>query len=107
MNKDKVVYLNSEEELEEFSKKEVHILYFSSENCNVCHSVFPKLLDMTSEYDIEIGRIDVNKNVKLAGQHLIFSIPTILVFSEGREVARESRFVDFEKLNRTLGILMS
>lgn len=107
MNKDKVVYLNSEEELEEFSKKEVHILYFSSENCNVCHSVFPKLLDMTSEYDIEIGRIDVNKNVKLAGQHLIFSIPTILVFSEGREVARESRFVDFEKLNRTLGILLS
>jgi thioredoxin-like negative regulator of GroEL len=107
LNKDKVVYLNSEEELEEFSKKEVHILYFSSENCNVCHSVFPKLLDMTSEYDIEIGRIDVNKNVKLAGQHLIFSIPTILVFSEGREVARESRFVDFEKLNRTLGILLS
>jgi len=107
LNKDKVVYLNSEEELEEFSKKEVHILYFSSENCNVCHSVFPKLLDMTSEYDIEIGRIDVNKNVKLAGQPLIFSIPTILVFSEGREVARESRFVDFEKLNRTLGILMS
>jgi thioredoxin-like negative regulator of GroEL len=103
LNKDKVVYLNSEEELEEFSKKEVHILYFSSENCNVCHSV----LDMTSEYDIEIGRIDVNKNVKLAGQHLIFSIPTILVFSEGREVARESRFVDFEKLNRTLGILLS
>ncbi len=107
MNTEKVVYLNSEEELEEFSKKQVHILYFSSENCNVCHSVFPKLVDMTSDYDIEIGRIDVNRNVKLAGQHLIFSIPTILVFNEGKEVARESRFVDFEKLSRTLSILLS
>ena len=107
MNTEKVVYLNSEEELEEFSKNQVHILYFSSENCNVCHSVFPKLVDMTSDYDIEIGRIDVNRNVKLAGQHLIFSIPTILVFNEGTEVARESRFVDFEKLSRTLSILLS
>lgn len=107
MNTDKVLYLNSEEELEEFSKKDVHILYFSSESCNVCHSIFPKLLDMTSDYDIEIGRIDVNRNVKLAGQHLIFSIPTILVFNEGKEVARESRFVDFDKLSRTLNILLS
>ena len=107
MNKDKVIYLNSEEELEEFSKKDVHILYFSSETCNVCHSVFPKLVDMTSELDIEIGRIDVNKTVKLAGQHLIFSLPTILVFHEGREVARESRFINFDKLERTLNILLS
>ncbi|HZH94000.1 MAG TPA: thioredoxin family protein [Tissierellaceae bacterium] len=107
MNKDKVVYLNSEEDLEELSKKDIHILYFSSENCNVCHSVFPKLVEITFELDIEIGRIDVNKNVKLAGQHLIFSIPTILVFHEGREVARESRFINFDKLERTLNILLS
>ncbi|MGM0397054.1 MAG: thioredoxin family protein [Bacillota bacterium] len=107
MNTEKVIYLNSEEDLEEFSKKDTYILYFSSENCNVCHSVFPKLLDLTSEYDVEIGRIDVNKNVKVAGQHLIFSIPTILLFNEGREILRESRFIDFEKLSRTLQILFS
>ncbi|WP_422486926.1 thioredoxin family protein [Gudongella sp. DL1XJH-153] len=107
MNTEKVVYLNSDEELDEFSKKETHILYFSSENCNVCHSVFPKLVELTSEYDVEIGRIDVNKNVKIAGQHLIFSIPTILIFNEGKEVVRESRFVDFEKISRTLQLILT
>lgn len=107
MNAEKVIYLNSDEELDEFSKQETHILYFSSENCNVCHSVFPKLVDLTAEYDVRIGRIDVNKNVKMAGQHLIFSIPTILIFNEGREVARESRFVDFEKIDRMLKLILS
>ncbi len=107
MNTEKVVYFNSDEELDEFTKQETHILYFSSENCNVCHSVSPKLVDLTSEYDVMIGRIDINKNVKMAGQHLIFSIPTILIFNEGREIVRESRFVDFEKIDRTLKLILT
>lgn len=105
MKKEKIIYLNSEEELEEFSKQERHILYFSSETCNVCHSVFPKLVDLTADYDIQIGRIDVNKSKKLAGQHLIFSLPTIIVFNEGSEVLRESRFIEFQKIHRMLQMI--
>lgn len=106
MDEEKVIYLSSEEELEDFRKGNNHILYFSSESCNVCHSVFPKLVELAEGYEIRIGRIDVNKNVKIAGQHLIFSIPTILVFNEGKEVLRESRFIDFGNVGRILEMLL-
>ena len=44
---DTYVYINSAEELERMKQNPVYILYFSSEDCNVCHSVFPKLLELS------------------------------------------------------------
>lgn len=107
MEKEKIVYLNSKEDLEEFSKQGKHILYFSSKNCNVCHSVFPKLVEITAGYDMQIGRIDVNENKELAGQHLVFALPTIIMFNESSEVLRESRFIEFQKIDRMLEIIFS
>jgi len=40
------------------------------------------------------------------GQHLVFTVPTILVFSQGREILRESRFIDFEKIKRLFDIYL-
>lgn len=105
MNNEKVVYISSQEELDNFKENESHILYFSSKDCNVCHSVFPKMMDSIGTYPITVGRIDVNEQLRIAGQHLIFSIPTILVFNEGQEVFRESRFINFGNFERLLSIL--
>ena len=99
------VFINSLEELESIKQNNVYILYFSSEDCNVCHSVFPKLLELNETAKLPIGRIDVNQNLKIAGQHLVFNIPTILIFSENSEILRESRFIDFSKLERILNLL--
>jgi len=106
METEKIVFLNSEEELNSFKERPTHILYFSSEDCSVCHSVFPKMMDVIKDYEISVGRIDVNKQLKIAGQNLIFSIPTILVFNEGQEVFRESRFINFENFRRIISILL-
>ena len=106
MNSDNTyVYINSAEELERMKQNPVYILYFSSEDCNVCHSVFPKLLELNETAKLPIGRIDVNQNLEIAGQHLVFNIPTILIFSENSEILRESRFIDFSKLERILNLL--
>ena len=80
-------------------------MYFSSDSCNVCHSVFPRLLDLMKDVDFPIGKIDVNKNIEIAGQHLVFSIPSILIFNEDTEVLRESRFIDFNKIERIISQL--
>ena len=36
------------------------------------------------------------------GQQLIFTVPTIVFYSELKEILRESRFIDFEKIERLL-----
>lgn len=41
------------------------------------------------------------------GQHLVFTVPTILVFSEGKEILRESRFIDFNKIQRLFDIYLN
>ena len=98
-------YINSLDELESIRKNPTYILYFSSEDCNVCHDVFPKLIALNEIGKLPIGRIDVKTNLEIAGQHLVFNIPTILIFNDNIEILRESRFIDFSKLERILDFL--
>ncbi|MDY0278677.1 MAG: hypothetical protein RBQ97_11405, partial [Acholeplasma sp.] len=41
------------------------------------------------------------------GQHLVFTVPTIIVFSESKEILRESRFIDFEKIQRLFNLYLN
>jgi hypothetical protein len=41
------------------------------------------------------------------GQQLVFTVPTILVFSYEKEILRESRFIDFSKLSRLFDLYLS
>ena len=83
----------------------VHILYFTTSSCNVCKSIFPQLESLMENYDFPVLKIDASKLETLAGQHLVFTVPTILVMHEGKEVLRESRFIDFSKIERILDLL--
>ena len=50
--------------------------------------------------------IDINEQKEIAGQNLIFTVPTIVIMNEGKEIFKESRFIDFNKIERTLGLLV-
>lgn len=78
------------------------ILYFSSPGCNVCHALLPKVLKVAQEYGIPVGQINTQEFREGAGQLLIFTVPTLLVMCEGREVLRESRFIDLQNTARIL-----
>jgi thiol-disulfide isomerase/thioredoxin len=81
------------------------ILYFETPYCGVCHVVFPKLMKVLNDYEIEVIKIDAVENPEIAGQHLVFTVPTILVWAEGKEMLRESRYIDFSKITRMLDAL--
>lgn len=87
------------------TKNPVHILYFTTPSCNVCLSVFPQLEALMTAYPFPILKIDASLLENLAGQHIVFTVPTILVMHEGKEVLRESRFIDFNKIERILNLL--
>ncbi len=39
---------------------------------------------------------------EVSGEFLVFTVPTILVFYDGKEIIRQSRFIQFEKLNEDI-----
>ncbi|MGB7595117.1 MAG: thioredoxin family protein, partial [Erysipelotrichaceae bacterium] len=62
----------------------------------------PKLQRALNDYEIEVVKIDAIENAEIAGQHLVFTVPTLLLWAEGKEMLRESRYVDLSKVTRML-----
>lgn len=103
-----VINIETKDQFEQLmTKKDPIILYFSAQNCGVCHAVFPKLMNLVDDYPITVAKINVEEQMEIAGQSLVFTVPTILIMYEGREILKESRFVDFANIERTLGFVTS
>jgi thioredoxin-like negative regulator of GroEL len=106
MSQKTAILIRTKEQIEQFmADEEPFIFYFSSKNCDVCHAVFPKLMNLISDHPIKVAKIDVDEHVEIAGQLLVFTVPTILMLHEGKEILRESRFIDFEKIERILSFI--
>jgi thioredoxin-like negative regulator of GroEL len=78
------------------------VLFFQTEACGVCHAIAPRLMEMLEKYGTELILVDAIKHPSIAGQHQVFTVPTIIIWAENREVLRESRFVNFSKIERAL-----
>lgn len=80
------------------------LLYFSNDSCSVCKVLRPKVAEllqdqfplMTSHY------VDTEKSPVISGQFRVFTIPTILIFFEGKEQVRYSRNISMHQLEDTL-----
>lgn len=89
------------EEIEEIIHNELGVLlYFSTPTCNVCHALKPKIIDAFSEHFPKIGQyfIDASVSPEIPASLQIFSVPTIVIYLDGKEFARESRNVSVGEL---------
>jgi len=89
------------------------MLYFWGEHCNVCHALQPKLFAAFDENfpKIEKVTVDVGAHTDIAAHFGVFSIPTAVIFLDGKEFARISRNVSIpalvEQIRRPYEILTS
>jgi thioredoxin 2 len=51
---------------------------------------------------LQVGKVNTDEQQELAGRFNIRSIPTLILFRDGREVARQSGAVDASTLSRWL-----
>jgi thioredoxin 1 len=56
--------------------------------CGPCKMIAPIVEELATEYDgkLKIGKVDVDNNQKIAMQYGIRSIPTLLIFKDGKVV---------------------
>jgi len=93
-----------EEFLELKEKSPVLLGYFSTDACNVCKVLKPKVEELIqNEFPkIKLAYIKSDKLPEVAAQHRVFTAPAILVFFEGREYIRKSRNIGIGELEKEI-----
>jgi len=99
------IELQSFDEFLKLKEEEQSLLaYFSTEACNVCKVLKPKVAELIkNEFpQIKMVYIKSDKLPEVAAQNQVFAAPTILVFFDGREYVRKSRNIGISELQREI-----
>ena len=78
------------------------LLYFSGVGCGVCQALQPKIKKaFTDNYPlIEQYYLDIQEYKDIAISFEVFTMPTILVFLDGKEFVRKSRNMSVDGPNK-------
>ena len=76
-------------ENEILEKDGISIVDFYADWCGPCRMVAPVLEKVAEEReDVTVGEVNVDLDGELAAQYGVMSIPTLVVFKDGREINR-------------------
>jgi thioredoxin 1 len=72
--------------------------------CGPCRTLAPELEKVAERLGdrVKVVKVNVDENGQLAGSHRVMSIPTILIFHGGKEVARQVGFLPADSLVKFL-----
>ncbi len=92
-------YNHLQEILTSIESSKLAILIASTKDCSVCLAIKPRIKQLLKD-DTQVKQIDIwiDTLLEASGEFMIFTVPTIILFAEGKEVHRESRIIDFKRL---------
>ena len=76
------------------------LILFGGRDCNVCHAIKPKLIDLiTASYPkMKIVYVDCHVTMDVCSQNGVLSLPTVQVFFTGQRFIEEVRTFSLSKL---------
>lgn len=91
------------------TEKGVVLVDYWASWCAPCNIIAPIIEDVATQYKdkIKVGKLNVDSNQKTAADFGIVSIPTIILFKEGREEARIVGAVSKDRINEKIDWLLS
>lgn len=88
---------------EVLEKNGVALVDFYADWCGPCKMVSPIVDEISNEReDITVGKINVDESMLIAMQHNVQSIPTLIVFEDGKEKSRIVGYVPKEEILKML-----
>lgn len=96
--------INTKVELDNIiENNDMVLVYFGSDNCNVCLSLRPKTKELLKKYpSIKTVMINIDNHLELSSHYGIFTIPVIILFIQGKETIREARIISLDKLDEKI-----
>ena len=85
-----VYVINSAKEFDELVESGKNVLVdFYADWCGPCKMLSPIIDEIAEECtDITVGKVNVDENNLLAAKYNVMSIPTMIIFKNGKEQAR-------------------
>ncbi len=80
------------------------LLDFFQESCPPCHALEPRLEAFARRHrgELEVLQIDIDENEETPKRFGIMSIPTLILFRDGEEVARLDGLITEQELEQAL-----
>jgi thioredoxin 1 len=75
------------------------LLDFSATWCGPCKMLAPIIENVASKHDgVKVAKLDIDQVPEVANKYRVQSVPTVVVFKGGKEVARQVGLVPEAKL---------
>ena len=78
--------------------KEKTLVDFYANWCGPCKMITPEL--ERAESNVKVVKVDVDEFEDLAKEYGVMSIPTLILFNEGKEMKRNIGFIDKERIEK-------
>ncbi len=100
--------LTSYNEIEKVLQKEFVMILAKTHTCSACQTIYDVLKhNVPNIENVEVYNVYIDDLDRFRGDHLIFSVPTVLIFSEGKELLRESRYINYAKITRLIDMFQN
>lgn len=80
------------------------LILFGGKECNVCHSIKPKLIELMQEHypKIKLVYVDCHVVTDICSQNGVFTLPTLQVYFTGQRFIEEVRSFSLQKVMQDL-----
>lgn len=93
-----IKHLEKVEQFEEEVKGSLVLVDFFATWCGPCSMLAPELENLDKEMDIKIIKVDVDELPELAKKFRVMSIPTLVLFKDGKPVNQMLGYVPLKGL---------
>jgi len=86
------------EEFLELISEDLVLVDFYATWCGPCKMMSPIIDSLVNERAFKVVKIDVDKNMEIAQEYSVMSIPTLILFKNGKLIDKKNGFMTKELL---------